>query len=204
MNTYGGTTRLHRLQAGDALDRRRMEELFLQAGRRANEIFDRNIGNKQFGRTSFVEDAIQEFWYNKDEDANYKLPVAPGNLPGTALPILNDDSFVFGELVWSLRASVPTAQIGHMLVAWPVFDYQALWSAEDVALRSSEYYNDTIVSGQPVYSFWLPFSGDSVLSLGGRCNFIGGNGRMLAGVMVHSIGSFTVHNVQLAIRTRNR
>jgi len=205
MNTYGGTTRLHRLQSGDALDRRRIEELYLQAGRRANEIFDRNIGNKQFGRTFFQEHSIQEFWYNSDSSINYFVPQCLGNLPGTIIPVRNDDSFVFGEIVWSIR--VLTFDGSVMLVVWPVFNSQALWSGEDVSLRLTE------CSYPPGVGFTDPikgrisgsaYSGTDMLSMGGTTNFVGMNGRMISGLLVHSIGNFRIVATQFAIRMRNR
>jgi hypothetical protein len=205
MDLQGGITRLHKLQSGDAVDRRRLDELYRQAAQRANEIFGRNIANDQFSRVSFQEQAIQEFWYNSDRDLTFNVPHNPATAPGSAIQVRNDDSFTFGELTWTLRATAATDQ-SVCLIAWPVFDSKALWAGEDFAKKGSivSYAIGHCADPDGDVVDGTAFSTNDKISLGGSCSFVGLNGRMLSGVLVHSFGHFRVQHVQLAIRSRAR
>ena len=203
---FDGFTRLHRISSGDALDRRRLVELFNQATERANDIVHHSFGDEILSRVDFTQHCYQEFWYNKDTDLHYDIPDSPGCLPGSVIPVRNDDSFTYGELAWSLRG-VAASTSSIMIMAWPVFNSKALWSGEDfVMIRCISEYpaSGSLLDPEADKVAGLSFTNGDPISLGGVCSFSGYNGRMLSGVLVHSIGRFRIQNVQLSIRVRAR
>jgi len=202
----GGLVRLHRLLPGDALDRRRLEELFAWCAQRFNEIGHRSIANDQIGRDRFLGPSFEEMWYATEKDLNFGIPGNPQLVSGTTVPVRNDDSYIYGELSYSIEAEAQVDDGCLKLVAWPVFASQALWSGECYMIQGDEKgYNGTV----PIGPFIKLIPGDTYntndrVTLSGTCNFVAANGRMLSGVLVQGVGDWRILGAQMVIKVRAR
>ena len=200
----GGHVRLHKIQPGDALDRRRLDELFAWAAQRLNQIDKRSIANDQIGRNRFVGPSFVEMWYAKEGGLNYEVPGNPQLVPGTSVPVRNDDSYVFGELTYSVEAEAMTASCIR-IVSWPVFASKALWSGECYLSNGDEKRysgaagvapTDTVQGGA--------YNINDKVTLCGTTNFVALNGRMLSGVLIASVGNWRILGAQIMNKTRSR
>jgi len=200
-----GLIRPHSLVAGDPLDYRRLKEDFLWAGLRVNDIVERAIANARFGRVNFSDASFLQMWYKDDPNVYQVFPHNPALVSGTDIPIRNDDSFVFGELTWSLEVE-SDSDSSILITAWPIFDSKSLWEGQDWAIYGNQFeYAGTPITDPDDDAIAGPgiADGESV-TLGGTCNFVGLNGSMLSGVMVFSIGKWIVTKSQMQIKTRDR
>lgn len=64
--------RRHYLNSGDSLDRRRLEEDFLQVAQELNDLRDYSVARKSVRRRNFNSDSWMQFVWNLDERRNNK------------------------------------------------------------------------------------------------------------------------------------
>jgi hypothetical protein len=195
--------RKHTLTSGDALDRRRIVELFMEAAKRFTSVHRDAIRNKQFGREHFDLDAWEEYQSNYQLNIKYVVPKHGHQAPGSGLVVLNDDSYFEANVSWSALIKV-NSTASFRVLGWPVTDGQGLWSAESWAevdqlfkydnIFPSPEWDETIVN--------TAFTNDGYLTLGGSCNVQGINGRSYFGVLFASIGKFSVESLQVNLRKR--
>ncbi len=190
------------IQANASLDRRRLKELFLDATKRVTQVFPHNIGLNQFTRGRWEAATFEEMWYESESGINYRFPDSAHHVPGSNLELRNDDSYLPGRVVWSLHARSSTSSM--MLTGWPVVDGEALWAAQDWAIRDSLLDHDQSDANPDLSSSGTPFSASEDISLGGICNFLAGNGRSMTGVLLFSVGAFSVLKSQIAVKAVGR
>jgi hypothetical protein len=105
-----GQIRKHFLSSGDALDRRRIEELFLEAAKGLALIMPDMIRSKQFIKTKLSADSLEEMYYNEITSLGYKTPTWTGTLlPGTVIDIHNEDGEFQSVIEYSLTVKAISA-----------------------------------------------------------------------------------------------
>ena len=196
--------RLHRLNSGDALDRRVLEELFLEAVAGLNNIGPRSFGDNIIGRDSFSESAFMEMWYVKETDLSYQIPGNPLLVPGTSVAIKTDDAVVSGILTYTIEAQ--TVSDGAVLIGvWPIFGGQSLWGGSCYSACGDELgyagHGAVVHPDEDVHEGQYFALGDKV-TLSGSVAFLRSNGRAITGVMVFSVGRWKINSAQLHVRTR--
>lgn len=177
-----------------------MLELFLEAAKRTTDIKEWSIGNDQFDRMSFTLDAWEEYQTTFQVDIQYVVPNYGHQVPGSGLEVKNDDPFFEGVLDWSVDVKVTSAS-AFRVMAWPVLDGKALWSAEDWAEVDQLFtYTAGGASVPEEPEAGEAFSANDHITLGNRCNVLGINGRTYTGILVSSIGKFDVLKAQTNLR----
>lgn len=196
----GGLIRPHVLAASDPLDRRRVEELFLWSAKRFTEVAGYYIANKQIDRTFFDLDTWEEYQTTYQDEIIYLTPHFGHQAPGTGLEITNDDSYFEGELSWSCKVQVDSADC-FMVMGWPVVDGQGVFGGEDwaeVDQRFKYTAGDTSLPDEPVTA--VAFTNAGYMTLGNTCGVTGVNGRSYSGVLIASIGRCKILSAQLNLR----
>jgi hypothetical protein len=199
--------RPHFLANGDALDRRRMEELFLYASKRLNEIGGQSIQPKQFTRASFDIDSWEEYQANFGSSLSFIVPDMGYAIVATTIDVTSDDSFFEGVLTWSIKVEVGSAAASNMIMAVPTLDGMPLYAGEDFIevdqLVRYNYKTNLDPALDPATEVPLdgaPFSNSYGLTLGNQIGFVGLNGRGRLSVVVVSIGKFKVTSCAVNLR----
>tara|TARA_R110000824_G_scaffold81692_3_gene205229 strand:- start:162 stop:764 length:603 start_codon:yes stop_codon:yes gene_type:complete len=198
-----GIIRTHFIQANAALDRRRLEELSLEAANRMTHIFPSNMGLSQFPRDRWKGHTFEEFWYSSEHSITYEFPKMHHHVPGSNLELRNDDSTLHGRVVWSIAAK-PDSASSLMILGYPVIDGEALWSAEDWAMVGTELKYGGSPSNPDDYVAGDMFTQNRKISLGGMTNFIATNGRSMTGVLLFSIGAWLITESQIIVKAVGR
>lgn len=191
--SLSGAARIHRLASGGALNRRMLNELFLQASRRAAQIHGGNIADKQLDRDSFFQHTFEEYYFDYAHDKFYNLQVeGPSPYPLVGLEFAVDDHFTTAEVAWSVECQ-PMNDECTMVIGWPVIDGQALYSGMDYKRVG------------PVNSKFNP---DRMgCTLGGKTSTLVRSGRTPSGIMLHSLtaeGSWEFRSANISVRNRFR
>jgi hypothetical protein len=196
------TERLHHFQEGDALFRRRILEVFLEAARRAREVRSDNIANGQTGRSSFYGHSFEEMSYNRELNLSFTYPSHKRIVPGTEVVLQNDDPFIVGEICWTMEVEC-TSDSSAFIVGWPVVDGEAVWSGECYACYGAEFVTTGGESGRPSTDTdnGGSFSNGTKLTLGCTTTFVGYTGKYTVGVLIHANGQWKVNRSQVTIRS---
>lgn len=203
-----GSIRQHFLTQGDALDFRRVEELFLEAARRFNGIGGHAIGNKQFRRDAWNLFTWEEYLSKEARDLEFTIPEHGLIVSNCLLEVVHDDGFLEAELSWSLDVQPNGGADPKAIFAWPVLGGQALYQGEDMAMCSQLVQHVTPVAGVPAVDPTDSSNEDAPqviddtlkITLGNSCAVALQNGRSHAGLALLSIGRFTVQKSTLAVR----
>ena len=195
----GGLNLNYRFRSGWALERRRMNETMLEVAHRVSNLIPDNINDNQLDRTRFQIQALEEYWYDESGTIAWLYPADAQVLPGSSMALRNDDTFMQGTLYWSVQAK--TVLAGYFLSITPVLDGQALWAAEDFAMRGLRWRNtpDSITRTPGT-----AFPDDSEVCLGGVCSFVIGAGRSSSGLVVTGDGDWEISEVRFAIKSVRR
>lgn len=208
-----GLIRSHILSVGDALNRRLLEELYLEAAKRCSEVGGHAIGDRAFTRADFDLFTWEEYYGQFETGMRFRLPEHGYISAGSLKEIVHDDSYFEAVLHWTLDVQPRGGDDGSKLVvAWPVVDGQAVWGAHDLAMC------DQLIS----YALQTPAAaaidpadpdneegGDSIssqhnLTLGNSGIVTGLNGRSQVGMVIHSIGGFSIRKATMHLRKVTR
>jgi hypothetical protein len=203
----GGMVRPHFLANGDALDRRRMEELFLYVAKRLQEIGGASIEPEQFTRHEFDIDSWEEYQANFGSSLSYIVPDMGYSIVATTIDVVSDDSFFEGVLTWSIKVEVGSAAASNMIAAVPTMDGLPLYAGEDFIevdqLIRYNYKTNLDPAVNPATDETLdgsPFSNAYGLTLGNQIGFTGLNGRSRLAIVIVSIGKFKVTSCAVNLR----
>jgi hypothetical protein len=202
-----GLVRPHFLSSGDALDRRRVQELFLYAANLLNELSGTGIKNAQFTRTNFNMDTWEEYQSDYDTNMRFITPEMGYALPAAALDVQCDDSFFDGMLSWSIAVEVGSALASNMVMAIPTLCGIPLYGGEDwqevdqlisytLGDPADPAINPDEIEGDDASSMDASYG----LSLGNSVGFTGLNGRGRAGILIYSLGKFKVKACSITCR----
>ena len=199
--------RPHFLTSGDALDRRRIQELFLFVANQLNELSGIGIKNSQFTRANFNMDTWEEYQSDYDTNMGFITPEMGYALPAAALDVKCDDSFFEGVLSWSIAVEVGSALASNMVMAVPTLCGIPLYGGEDWQQVDQLIKYTMLGAFQPCVN---PdeVEGDDAgtmstsygLSLGNSVGFTGLNGRGRAGILIYSLGKFKVKAASITCR----
>ena len=126
-----GVIRQHVLSVNDALDRRKVTELFLEMAKRLSAIDGHAIRGTQLRRGNFKIDAWEEYQSDLDWGINFLTPEMGYVVPATSYDFVLDDSYVEANVTWSIQATPGDEQASNMLMAIPVVDGVGVYGAED-------------------------------------------------------------------------
>lgn len=201
------------LAKGDALDRRRLQELFLWVANRLNELSPIGIKDKQFNRTNFNLNAWEEYQSDYVSQVRFLTPAMGYSLPGCAVDLTCDDSFMEGIIDWSIAIEPSSVTGSNMIMAVPTLCGIPVFAGEDW-YENDQLITYTLTPGIAVDpdatdgddAFNLSTDDGTVtgnpygISLGNSVGFTGLNGRGRVGILVYSIGSFKVKACAVAVR----
>ena len=193
-----GRIRQHRLLPNDPLDRRRMEEMYLEAARRFSQVEGFYLGDGQLRRAGFNLDSWEEMQASFQTSIQYKVPEMGHQLPGTGNDVINDDPYFEAKLYWAAEVTVGSNS-SSMVMGWPTVDGQAVWAGEDYAV-ADQVLNTVLSGGAIVTSAGTPLTNGVTLTISNECVVKGLNGRSYLGVLVHSIGKFKITKARVNLR----
>lgn len=197
--------RMHQLVTGAALDRRLLEELFLEAARRASNITELSFGDAVLDRSNILVTALDDFEFNRESGLAYNLPDFPARIPGGNVKYRVQDSYAQYSLGWSVE--VQSVTDGKFILGWPVVNGEAVWGLLDYrGAGQIKKYNteddpfpepDTAIAGDE-------FPDNSLLTLGTMGAVDGLNGVGDTSVMVLSLGNFKIKKsaIRMGIKAR--
>lgn len=201
-----GLIRQHTLNDKDVLDRRRVQELFLEAAQRFSQISGHAIGDNQLRRTNFKMNAWLEMWAREARNLQFATPGHGFVVSDCILEIVHDDSYLEATLSWSLDVD-PVGDSTKMIIAWPVLNGQMVSGAEDFAMCPQLIAYQTPIAANPApdpsnsahETAGSSINGNYNISLGNRGTVFLANGRSQAALLVFSIGNFLVKKSILSV-----
>lgn len=198
--------RLYQLTSGAVLDRRIVEELFLEAASRVSNLTADAFGDKVITRANVLVNALDDFEFNRDHSLFYNLPDFPARIPASNVKYRVQDSFSQYTLGWSIEVQAKD-QDGKFILGWPVVNGEAVWGLLDYRVAGQLLKYDTggevfptpddLVAGDS-------FNENSLLTLGTMGAVDGLNGVGDTSVMVMSLGNFQIKKSSIRMGTRAR
>ena len=212
-----GPIRPHRLNEGDALNRRRIEENFLFLSQRINSPDGTMLGDRALGRADFETHTWSEFFCSHAQGMNFSAKEHRYLVSDSLKYVeINDGSFE-GRFTWSM--DVELKGDGHFIMAYPVVDGQPVYGGADIFMMDTLFYcdgdeTDNFIPGAAALEPSTIEKAASIggililiynrATLGGVCTVVGGNGRYPIGLMVFSIGDFRVKKVTTSLIVKPR
>lgn len=207
-----GVLRRHFLSDGDALDRRRLEELFLEAAARYASVSNRAIGNGQFKREDFTLATWEEMLGNLAVDIQFITPDHGFLIPDSLAEVVHDDGTLEAKVAWGVEVD-PQAG-GNLIAMWPVLNGVPVWGGLDFnsvdqlntyvgvvpATPAVDPDNPDSLGGPPTGSDFGTFN----FGLGNEATVVVSNGRSSLGIAVFSIGEFKITRCAWTLRKVNR
>lgn len=193
-----GIIRQHRLQEGNALDRRRLEELFFEARQRFAQITHWSIGDDVLTRQSFDDHAWEEYRFTAVLNGNYRIPTHGHLISGCFLQVNHAEEYYEGQLHWSINVHPLTAACKR-IVAWPVCNGNLLVGGHDSVECEQAIKYDSQDPADPAIdpSTATELAASSIdntydFCLGGTASFSGVAAASTLGVLVMGVGHFQV------------
>lgn len=196
-----GAVRSWRLQAGDALDRRRVRELFYEMADRLSQVRGSSFGNQVLNRQKFTIDSWEEYDTSQENDVNYRVPgyghMAPGSLQvqSTREPVWS------ATLDWSVEGFVTDTK-SYLLLGVPMLDHEIVWGAQDL-VTADQILQSTVGNYDPtlvIASLGVTGASGDTFGLGGSCHVRGTTAKSTASVLLLSVAGFKITNSQMHLR----
>lgn len=195
-----GFANQYRVQAADALKRRVLEELFLEAASRLHQVRREAIGNKQLGRANFALHAHMQMWTAFDAALNLDYPSDFHQVPGSFVPIKVEESTADLTIDWTVEAKADS-QSSSMLLAWPVFNSEAVWAGQDMAVKGGLLATQILSPMDPTKTqAGVAFTQNDVVTLGSSVVQRGLNAHGLVGVLLTGVGAWELLKCHLLVR----
>lgn len=198
--------RIHQLTTGAVLDRRILEELFLEAARRASNITELAFGDSVLTRENILVTALDDFEFNREHGLSYNLPDFPARIPAGNVKYRVQDSYAQYTLGWSVEVQAVDGE-GKFILGWPVVNGEAVWGLLDYrgAGQVKKYNTEDVPYPEPDSAIaGDTFTEDSLLTLGTMGAVDGLSGVGDTSVMVMSLGNFQIKKsaIRMGIRAR--
>lgn len=206
-----GVLRRHFLNPGAALDRRRLEELFLEAARRYANVPNRAVGNGQFKRSDFSLATWEEMFGNLAVNIQFVTPDHGFLIPDSLAEVVHDDGALEAKVTWGIEVDPQTG--GNLIAAWPVLNGVPVWGGYDFnSVDQLMAYVGVIVGpavdpSNPGTEGAPPTGSDfrtANFGMGNEAVVVVRNGRSALGIAVFSIGKFKITRCAWTLRKVNR
>ena len=208
--------RVHQIGANQVLDRRILEELFLEAARRLDKITNWNIGNNTIKRTGFESYTFTDMYFSYEHDLNFNSPRYSHRVPCSSDDIKVRGSYYEASLTWSLELNADGADC-YFVAAWPIVNGEALWHLLDYRQHGTlKVYSFTGDPGEtPIpdqestdevqgYSAGSAYDEGAELNLGHSGFYSGLPGDGQTCIMMITVGSWLVKGSAITLETRYR
>lgn len=200
-----GLIRKDQLLNGDALDRRRIWESFMEAAERLSEISSFAIGDGILGRENFELNSWIEMYTSHSQSQNFVAPDYGSVVSDSMIEVVHDDSFFEGRICWAI--DLRPGDAGKLAFAYPVVDGIPIYGALDFMMVDQliEYiyiYGATAVDpdNEVTQAASASFVNTYNSSLGGEAHVQGLNGRSSVVIMVRSIGEFVINKCDISLK----
>lgn len=193
-------TRIHQPINGACLDRRIIEELFLDAASRFSFIRKDAIGDGVLDRTKFELESFTALYYNYDYDIQYIVPDFAHVPPGSNIVLDIKDSFFNVTVAWSLELIANSANC-YFVAAWPVINGEAVWELMDFKQKGPLIpdYGTALPDPFKDAQVSVGFSEDDEISMGmfGSCSGLSGRGDNV--IMILGVGDWKIIKSSMSI-----
>lgn len=195
--------RCHIIGEDQTLNRRHLEELFLEAAGRVANVTRWAIGDLVLERSNFEEKSFQDMYFNYGHTLGFKLPEYNQVVPYTNVDFKVAGGYFEASIQWSLEALV-TGSNCYFIAGWPVLNGEALWHLLDYRQNGTvQIYNGEAPTPAD-YEAGLEYPQGSRLSLGHSGVYNGLSGSGASCVMMLAVGDWEIVKSAFQMQVRYR